>query len=91
MVTLSQVDQAIQGLSAYGPYAFGMVSLLLLWYAIVKPTIERNAIDVKSLQVIADTMKEAAMLLKQSIAQLSECADKLADAEKQQAANGGGS
>ena len=29
----------------YGPFAFGVVSLLVMWVAIIAPELDRNAVD----------------------------------------------
>lgn len=34
--------------SQYGPYAFGVLSLLLIWFTIVKPELDTRAIDLRS-------------------------------------------
>lgn len=35
---------------AYGPYTFGIVSLLVIWVTIITPVLDRSALDFKSLQ-----------------------------------------
>jgi hypothetical protein len=35
---------------AYGPYTFGIVSLLVIWITIIAPVLERSALDFKELQ-----------------------------------------
>ena len=42
----------------YGPYAFGVVSLLLIWFTIVKPQLERQQIDFSRQEVVLDKLKE---------------------------------
>lgn len=51
----------------YGPYAFGIVSVLIIWFVIVSPELERKELDfkkhaeiVESMRNIADTMKSTA-------------------------------
>ena len=40
--------------TVYGPYAFGIASLMIIWFSIVGPTLERQAIDF---QKNADAIK----------------------------------
>lgn len=42
----------------YGPYAFGVVSLLVLWYAIVKPELDGRTVDMEAQREIVSAMKE---------------------------------
>ena len=44
----------------YGPYAFGVVSLLILWFAIMKPELDRNKIDYDRNEKIATQQAEIA-------------------------------
>lgn len=51
----------------YGPYAFGVVSLLTIWFAIVKPELDQRAIDfatqselIRSQEQIARTLSGTA-------------------------------
>lgn len=50
--------------TVYGPYAFGVASLLLIWFTIVAPQLDRQAVDfeknqkaVESLQNVASSME----------------------------------
>lgn len=44
---------AIKSVSdTYGPYAFGVVSLLTIWFLVVGPEIERNAIRFDEMREI---------------------------------------
>ena len=42
----------------YGPYAFGVASLLLIWFAIVKPELNNRAIDFKAHAEVLATLAE---------------------------------
>jgi hypothetical protein len=51
-------------LTVYGPYAFGVVSLLIVWYTIVSPQLDRQAVDyeknerhIESLRSVATSME----------------------------------
>jgi hypothetical protein len=51
-------------LTVYGPYAFGVVSLLIVWYTIVAPQLDRQAVDyeknerhIESLRSVASSME----------------------------------
>jgi len=57
----------------YGPYAFGVSSLLIIWYTIVAPHMERQAIDysrnekvVDSLQGVVSSIEAAARTLERT-------------------------
>lgn len=50
--------------TVYGPYAFGICSLMIIWFSIVGPTLERQAIDfkkneeaVRALEQVASSME----------------------------------
>jgi hypothetical protein len=49
--------------TVYGPYAFGVTSLLVLWYLIVGPQLDRQALDFKNLQQIATSLETTAKTL----------------------------
>lgn len=42
----------------YGPYAFGVASLLIIWFSIVKPELDHRAIDFKAQMDILKTLGE---------------------------------
>jgi len=48
----------------YGPYAFGLIALLIIWYAIVHPQLERTKVDYEEFTRGADTMQDAAQTLR---------------------------
>lgn len=41
----------------YGPYAFGVLSLLLIWFSIVKPQLERQSIDFSRHEALLDKLR----------------------------------
>lgn len=41
----------------YGPYGFGLASLLLIWFTIVSPELARNSIDYKKSEEIIESMR----------------------------------
>lgn len=61
----------------YGPYAFGVVSLLIIWFAIVRPVIESNRIDTAQLKEIANRQAETALLLNKTADRLDLIAVRL--------------
>jgi hypothetical protein len=61
-VSYQRVVQLI--LTVYGPYAFGVCSLLIVWYTIVAPQLDRQAVDyeknerhIESLRSVASSME----------------------------------
>lgn len=66
----------------YGPYAFGVLSLLLVWYAIVAPTLAANRIDTAALKAISDTLSRTASTNEstaQSLAATASRMERIAD------------
>lgn len=56
--------------TAYGPYAFGVASLLLIWFTIVAPELDSRRIDydrqeaiVTQQQQVAETMRSTALTM----------------------------
>jgi len=45
-------------MQVYGPFAFGIMSLLIIWFTIVKQQLEKQAVDYQQQQVIVDKLKE---------------------------------
>jgi hypothetical protein len=45
-------------LTIYGPYAFGLASLIIIWLYIVQPQLEMQALDFKAQQQIIDSLRE---------------------------------
>lgn len=58
--TLSLSDNKVFQLLAtvYGPYAFGVTSLLIIWYMIVSPQLERQALDFKRNESVIENQRE---------------------------------
>lgn len=46
--------------TVYGPYAFGVASLLIIWYTIVSPQLERQAIDYEKNEKVVETLRGVA-------------------------------
>jgi hypothetical protein len=46
--------------TVYGPYAFGVASLLLIWFTIVGPQLERQAVDYTKNEAVVDSLKSVA-------------------------------
>ena len=85
--TVLNHQRLIQLLSTvYGPYAFGMVSLLIIWYTIVSPQLERQAIDYEknekaiealrgvasSMEGISRSMERTAIVLENIVKKIDE-------------------
>jgi hypothetical protein len=68
------VEVAKQLSERYGPYAFGLVSLLVVWFAIVDPTLRNNRVDVEALRQVATQQAETAVLFKEAAVKQSETA-----------------
>jgi hypothetical protein len=47
--------------TVYGPYAFGVASLLLIWFTIVGPQLERQAVDYTKNETVVDSLKSVAV------------------------------
>jgi len=72
--------------TVYGPYAFGMISLLIIWYTIVSPQLERQAVDydknekavealrgvASSMETISRSMERTATVLENVVKQLDK-------------------
>lgn len=54
-----------QFITEYGPYGFGVVSLLLLWYAIVRPQVKIQENQLETMRQTAEANKETAMILRE--------------------------
>lgn len=64
-------------MTVYGPYAFGVVSLLVIWFTIVRPELARNQLDFDRQQSIVDTQREIASTQKQTAETLDRTAARL--------------
>lgn len=45
-------------LTIYGPYAFGLASLLVIWLYIVQPQLQMQALDFSAQQAAIDALQE---------------------------------
>lgn len=45
-------------ITIYGPYAFGLASLLIIWLYIVEPQLKMQAIDFKTQEEAIDALRE---------------------------------
>ena len=45
-------------LKHYGPYAFGIVSVLVIWFAIMKPQLDQRAVDFAANREIIQALRE---------------------------------
>lgn len=54
----------------YGPVAFGLIALLILWRVIVAPTLSKNAVDMGELKAISEVNRETATTLKETVGDL---------------------
>lgn len=64
-------------LAVYGPYAFGVVSLLLIWYTIVRPELANNRISTVEIRSISDTQRQTAQILDRTTGRLEAVAAQL--------------
>jgi len=46
--------------TVYGPYAFGMVSLLIVWFFIVAPQLDRQQIDYEKNEKVVESLRSVA-------------------------------
>lgn len=81
---MTKVDQGlIRTLnSAYGPYAFGVVSLLLIWFTIVQPELRANKLDFDAFQKTLGTMQNISSQqesISQTLAANSKSLERLVD------------
>ncbi len=56
--------------SAYGQTAFGLVALLVMWYAIVRPELARNRVDWDKQQAVVEAFKVATTTLERAVERL---------------------
>lgn len=47
--------------TTYGPFAFGIISLLILWFAIMKPQLDKQSLDFEAQRTIMEQMNSHAM------------------------------
>ena len=46
--------------TVYGPYIFGVLSLLVVWFSIVEPQLSRQAVDYEKNEKLVETMRSVA-------------------------------
>ena len=46
--------------TVYGPYAFGVASLLLIWFTIVAPQLERQSVDFQKNETVIESLRSVA-------------------------------
>ena len=61
----------------YGPHAFGLVTLLLIWFVIVKPELAARQMNFERQQKIVDEMSIVASTLDQTADTIAKVADAL--------------
>jgi hypothetical protein len=71
------VGPAVSYGATYGPYAFGVASLLLIWYVIVRPEMARSRVDLDKVKVITDAQSATAALLERLTERLERAAERL--------------
>lgn len=50
----------------YGPYGFGVVVVLVLWFLIIKPQLDSAKVDIGVVKGIADTLQSTALAVKET-------------------------
>lgn len=63
--------------TAFGPYAFGVASLLLIWFTIVRPELASRSLDLGKVQQITDTQNRTATILDSAVRRLEIVADRM--------------
>lgn len=71
-VTILQIIRA--AVSAYGQIAFGLVSILVLWFAVVAPELAQNRTERHTLYQAALAIDSAAAATKEAAASTKEAA-----------------
>lgn len=61
----------------YGPHAFGLVAVMILWVTVVQPEMRRGRADMDRVAAIAETQQRTAVILEQTVQRLERIADKL--------------
>lgn len=46
--------------TVYGPYAFGVASLLLIWFTIVAPQLDRQSVDFQKNEAVVESLRSVA-------------------------------
>lgn len=78
-VTLSTIDRLEK---QYGSLAFGLVSVLLLWYLVFKPELAQQRIEYRSQQQIVAQMETVAKSMEASQMQMESVAKSLENAAR---------
>lgn len=65
-MTDGQKNMATTLATLYGPYAFGVVSLLTIWFAIVKPELDSRKIDFKAHTEVLQSLGEQTRVQKET-------------------------
>jgi hypothetical protein len=63
----------------YGPYAFGVLSLLIVWIAIVGPALDRARIDTAALKEISDDQTRRMVAVTEQQGQITQAQRATAD------------
>jgi hypothetical protein len=61
----------------YGQLAFGVASLMLIWFVIVGPELARNRVDTRQLAEISQSQVKLGMVLERLVDRIERVADKL--------------
>jgi len=69
--------------TVYGPYAFGMASLLIIWFTIVAPQLDRQAVDYSKNETVVDSLKSIASTVETTARSLERTAVTLDSVVKQ--------
>lgn len=56
----------------YGPFAFGIVAVLVIWFGIMKPELSSRAFDYQKQELLVTQMREITSQQKQVIDQLNQ-------------------
>ena len=71
------IDAIPKYLDRYGPFAFGVASLLLIWFLIVAPFMESRTLDFDKHREILETQREIASALERTSQTLDNIATRL--------------
>jgi len=47
----------------YGPYGFGMVSLLVIWVAVVQPELRANKVNYEEIRGVVHTLQNSIQMM----------------------------
>ena len=59
-------------IEAYGPYAFGLISLLILWRLIVQPQLKVQQSQSDALHITAEVLRDTSKINKEVTEELRE-------------------